>query len=164
MAIRKSCRTFAGSISTPMQREASIWKGHKRRLAARTTAISDSRDSRRSRTTHLRPFWSSASLRTTNVLTSPRLRGEVEAVAQRRLRVRGSLRKRKSRDLHQPRVPPPEIAVANFDLSPQAGRGEVNVTAPPRVVALVVRRGLLIRDAVDRAFVGPCGWAGHRLD
>ena len=44
MATRKSCRTFAGSISTPMQREASTWNGHKRWLAARATAISASRD------------------------------------------------------------------------------------------------------------------------
>ena len=55
MEIRKSCRTFAGLISTPMQREASTWKGHKRWLAARTTAISDSRGSRRTRTTALQP-------------------------------------------------------------------------------------------------------------
>ena len=47
MEIKKSCRTFVGLISTPMQREASTWKGHKRWLAARTTAISDSRGSRR---------------------------------------------------------------------------------------------------------------------
>ena len=52
MEIRKSCRTFAGLISMPMQREASTWKGHKRWLAARTTAISASRGSRRSRTTY----------------------------------------------------------------------------------------------------------------
>ena len=52
MEIRKSCRTFAGLISTPMQRAASVWKGHKRWLAARATAISDSRGSRRSRTTY----------------------------------------------------------------------------------------------------------------
>ena len=45
MAIRKSCRTFVGLISTPMQREASAWKGHKRWLAARATAISASRGS-----------------------------------------------------------------------------------------------------------------------
>jgi hypothetical protein len=36
----------------PVQREASTWKGHKRWLAARTTAISDSRGSRRIRTTY----------------------------------------------------------------------------------------------------------------
>lgn len=53
MEIKKSCRTFAGLISTPMQREASTWKGRKRWLAARTTAISDSRGSRRTRTTHV---------------------------------------------------------------------------------------------------------------
>jgi hypothetical protein len=53
MEIRKSCRTFAGLISTPMQREASTWKGHKRWLAARTTAISDSRGSRRTRTMYV---------------------------------------------------------------------------------------------------------------
>jgi len=47
MEIKKSCRTFVGLISTPMQREASTWKGHKRWRAARTTAISDSRGSRR---------------------------------------------------------------------------------------------------------------------
>jgi hypothetical protein len=47
MEIKKSCRTFVGLISTPMQREASTWKGHKRWLSARTTAISDSRGSRR---------------------------------------------------------------------------------------------------------------------
>jgi hypothetical protein len=52
MEIKKSCRTFAGLISTPMQREASTWKGHKRWLAARATAISDSRGSRRTRTTY----------------------------------------------------------------------------------------------------------------
>ena len=39
--------------STPMQREASSWKGHKRWLAARTTAILDSRGSRRTRTTYV---------------------------------------------------------------------------------------------------------------
>jgi hypothetical protein len=50
---KKSCRTFVGLISTPMQREASTWKGHKRWLAARTTAISDSRGSRRTRTTYV---------------------------------------------------------------------------------------------------------------
>jgi transposase len=44
--IKKSCRTFVGLISTPMQREASTWKGHKRWPAARTTATSDSRGSR----------------------------------------------------------------------------------------------------------------------
>jgi hypothetical protein len=54
MAIKKSCRTFAGLISTPMQREASTWKGHKRWLAARATAISVSRGSRRTRTTYVR--------------------------------------------------------------------------------------------------------------
>ena len=47
MEIKNSCRTFVGLISTPMQREASTWKGHKRWLSARTTAISDSRGSRR---------------------------------------------------------------------------------------------------------------------
>ena len=47
MEIKKSCRTFVGLISTPMQRGASTWKGHKRWLSARTTAISDSRGSRR---------------------------------------------------------------------------------------------------------------------
>jgi hypothetical protein len=33
MEVKKSCRTFAGLISTPMQREASTWNGHKRWLA-----------------------------------------------------------------------------------------------------------------------------------
>ena len=45
MEIKKSCRTFVGLISTPMQHRASSSKGHKRWLAARTTAISDSRGS-----------------------------------------------------------------------------------------------------------------------
>ena len=45
MEIKNSCRTFVGLISTPMQRGASTWKGHKRWLSARTTAISDSRGS-----------------------------------------------------------------------------------------------------------------------
>ena len=53
METKKSCRTFVGLISTPMQREASTWKGHKRWLAARTTAISDSRGSRRTRTMYV---------------------------------------------------------------------------------------------------------------
>jgi hypothetical protein len=53
--IGKSCRTFAGLISTPMQRQASTWKGHKPWLAARATAISDSRGFRRTRTTDGRP-------------------------------------------------------------------------------------------------------------
>ena len=52
MEIKKFCRIFVGLISTPMQREASTWKGRKRWLAARTTAISDSRGSRRTRTTY----------------------------------------------------------------------------------------------------------------
>ena len=67
MEIRKSCRTFAGLISTPMQRAASAWKGHKRWLAARTTAIFDSRGSRRSRMTYKVCFGSFAS-----VLAGPR--------------------------------------------------------------------------------------------
>jgi hypothetical protein len=45
MEIKKSCRTFVGLISTPMQHRASTWKGHRRWLAAPTTAISDSRGS-----------------------------------------------------------------------------------------------------------------------
>jgi hypothetical protein len=49
---KKSCRTFVGLISTPMQRKASSWKGHKRWPAARTTAISDSRGCHRTRTNH----------------------------------------------------------------------------------------------------------------
>src|SRR5882672_7881544 len=49
--IKKSCRTFAGLISKPMQRAGSAWKGHKRWLVARATAIFGSRGFRRSRTT-----------------------------------------------------------------------------------------------------------------
>ncbi|MEY9116839.1 hypothetical protein ABIE86_005571 [Bradyrhizobium diazoefficiens] len=54
MATRTSCRTSVDLISTPMQREASAWRGHKPWLAARATAISDSRGCRRSRTVTLR--------------------------------------------------------------------------------------------------------------
>src|SRR5262249_4082584 len=50
--IKKSCRTFAGSISRPMQHVAFAWSGHKRWLAVRATAIFDSRGSNRSRTRH----------------------------------------------------------------------------------------------------------------
>jgi hypothetical protein len=50
---KKSWRTFVGLISTPMEREESTWKGHKRWLVARATAISDSRGSRRTRTTYV---------------------------------------------------------------------------------------------------------------
>jgi len=53
MATRRSCRTFAGSISTPMQREASTWRGRKHWLAARAIAISDSRDLRLTKTTYV---------------------------------------------------------------------------------------------------------------
>jgi hypothetical protein len=53
-------------------------------------------------------------------LTSPRLRGEVEAGAQRRLRVRGTLR-----TLDSWRVPLTRMSSSMpSDLSPQAGRGK----------------------------------------
>ena len=48
--IKKSCRTFAGLISRPMQRVAFVWNGPKRWLAARATAIFGSRASKQSRT------------------------------------------------------------------------------------------------------------------
>ena len=57
MATRKSCRTFAGLISTPMQREASTWNEPKRWLAARTTAIFASPASKQSRTFRISSGW-----------------------------------------------------------------------------------------------------------
>ena len=55
METRKSCRTFAGLISTPTQRKASTWKERKRWPAARATAISGSRGLRRMQRRRARP-------------------------------------------------------------------------------------------------------------
>ena len=45
METKKSCLTFAGSISWPMQHVTFDWSGHERSRAVRATAISGSRGS-----------------------------------------------------------------------------------------------------------------------